>query len=246
MKILERGGWIARKVRARGGELTVNCSILGFPLTVKSDLAGLREREQLLPEADASTKYTRFYSGNGNSQGLRQLTVCPAFGFLQDEGVLERRVEAMKCFSGQFFAHVLALRILTAIFDLWKGPWLVLRVARIVIVGDAFGVALAQLHESFVDRNADQPGRKLRIAFKAIDMVERFDQNVLEIVFRILAISEHVERESVNLAGVPAHEFGKSFFVSRLSSCDQLPFRNIRLEIHFGNTPLQDFQSVRD
>jgi hypothetical protein len=245
MRILGQVASSAREVRARKTKRRQSFeSRVG--LIVKSDLSGLREREELLPEPDTSTKYTRFYSGNGNSECLRQLTVCPPFGFLQDEGVLERGVQAMECFSGQFLAHVLALRILAAIFDLRKGPRLVLRVARIVIVGDAFGVALAQLHESFVDGNADQPGRKLRIAFKAIDMVECFHQYVLEIVFRILAISEHVERKSVNLAGVPAHEFGESFFVSRLSSCDQLPFRNIRLEIHFGNTPLQDCQSARD
>jgi len=107
-----------------------------------------------LAEPDAGTKNPGLDGGNGDSQSLREFAIGPAFGLLQDESVLEGRVEAMECFPGKLFAHVLALGILAAVFNLWKRTRFVFGVARIVIVGDAFGVALAELHERFIDGDA--------------------------------------------------------------------------------------------
>src|SRR5580704_12398658 len=106
----------------------------------------LSEIQQLLPQANASAKYARLHGRDCNTKRLSELAIRPAFCFLQDERVLQRRVQPMKCLSREFFAHVEALWILAAVFDLGKGATFVVGSVRLVIVGNAFGVAFAQLH----------------------------------------------------------------------------------------------------
>ena len=63
---------------------------------------------------------------------------------------------------------------------------------------------LAEHHQRFIDGNAHQPGGELRFAFKLANLVEGFAEDVLRVVFRILAVLQYFEGGSVNPAGVSA------------------------------------------
>ena len=72
-----------------------------------------------------------------------------------------------------------------------------------------FGAALAQLHQRFVHRDANQPGVKARVSLEAVEILEGFQERVLHRVFGVFAVLRDVHAEAENLSLVAVHQFFK-------------------------------------
>ncbi len=101
------------------------------------------------------------------------------------------------------------------------------------------GAPLAQPHQAFVDRNPHQPGVKLRIALKLLELFVRLQEGVLHDVLGILAILRDVLGDAKELALVladqqivgrdisAAHPFDQGYVWMRLEfSCNRLDGRH--------------------
>ena len=84
------------------------------------------------------------------------------------------------------------------------------------------------------------------VALETIDMVEGLNQHILEVILSIFAVPEHVEGQSVDLAGVAANQFCKASS-SRLCFGDQDTFGSIEWGLHceFGSQCRDVYELLR-
>ena len=120
--------------------------------------------------------------------------------FCSTNGVSQRRVEALQCLGSELPVDIFAFVILPVIFNLR-----IIRKRGSVRAGiggvhKTLRLMPAQLHERFVDGDAEQPGGKLGLSLKASDVVIGLHQHVLHVVLRVFAVLQHAQRNAINLS----------------------------------------------
>src|SRR6266403_1500286 len=80
----------------------------------------------------------------------------------------------------------------------------------------------AKLHQGGINRNAGQPGCKLRSSIKILEMDESIQKALLPCVFRVFAISHDPINDAEDFFGMAFEKLSEGGSTSGLGGCDQL------------------------
>ena len=76
---------------------------------------------------------------------------------------------------------------------------------------------------ALVGRDAQQPGRELRLAPEAVDGLEHDDEDLLRDVLGLVAVAEHPVDEAEDLVSVETDDLGERLLVAFLEAGDEKP-----------------------
>ena len=74
-------------------------------------------------------------------------------------------------------------------------------------MSDALGPPAPQLHQRFVDRNADQPGIKLGLPLELIQISVSLEERILHHIFRVFTVLCDVLRYAEDIPIVASDQF---------------------------------------
>ena len=105
-------------------------------------------------------------------------------------------------FAKDFFGRRSAVRDLYTTFLLWG--------INATFMKRLSCAALAQEHQSFVDHDASQPGRKRRVLSKRFEAYERALKGALHNILRVLLVPKDAKSRAIRLELVTLIELSKS------------------------------------
>jgi len=162
----------------------------------------------------------------GADPGLaRQLALRPSLSGVPDEDVDDRRMQSTQCLRREFLRDVSSLLIRSTVLDVQCCDLFAFGFRQIRFKRQTLTAPSANPHQGFVDRDANQPGRKTRTPLKPMDVRTHFTENVLKIVLCVCVILQNLKRYVVDLRQMHSHEFAECFPTAAARSLEQYLLR---------------------